>query len=327
MTKINKPEYYLGNYVDFRFEKIIERHSARGEWKYIPYIKDSKNLFVKMPNGDIFDVQSKEKIEFISFDDLSNQEEKTKQKVVTNLVPLHKNYLDEKSFLKNVNLSLELLNFHLEQSGEWIIKDNITIDKNGLFNYSGLLNDKQKAIITSYDNIMLALSNNNIQTVDNSYTIEDDIYIGFEVYEEIICYNDPDVWAMGNEGCVRTLNFKIKPNVIILIKDNDNYRNYYSDEIVNIIDKEKLNIIKEHNASYIANITETIHFESMIGVSGIMPLSSFLNQTGIIINSLDDMEKEINEYYDMVTPYYINDEIPDCLLPKNNVVLTRNLTK
>ena len=41
MTKINKPEYYLGNYVDFRFEKIIERHSARGEWKYIPYIKDS----------------------------------------------------------------------------------------------------------------------------------------------------------------------------------------------------------------------------------------------------------------------------------------------
>ena len=327
MTKINKPEYYLGNYVDFRFEKIIERHSARGEWKYIPYIKDSKNLFVKMPNGDIFDVQSKEKIEFISFDDLSNQEEKTKQKVVTNLVPLHKNYLDEKSFLKNVNLSLELLNFHLEQSGEWIIKDNVTIDKNGLFNYSGLLNDKQKAIMTSYDNIMLALSNNGNQLVNNTYTIEDDVYVGFELSEEIILYNDLDEWEIGNVDFVRTLNFKVNPRVRLLRKEGNKFRDYYSNELVYIIDEEKLKKFREEELINVLSMTDIIHSEHVIGVTSVLPLSDFLNQTGIIINSEETMDKEINEYYDMVTPYYINDEIPDCLLPKNNVVLTKNLTK
>lgn len=327
MTKINKPEYYLGNYVDFRFEKIIERHSARGEWKYIPYIKDSKNLFVKMPNGDIFDVQSKEKIEFISFDDLSNQEEKTKQKVVTNLVPLHKNYLDEKSFLKNVNLSLELLNFHLEQSGEWIIKDNVTIDKNGLFNYSGLLNDKQKAIMTSYDNIMLALSNNGNQLVNNTYTIEDDVYVGFELSEEIILYNDLDEWEMGNVDFVRTLNFKVNPRVRLLRKEGNKFRDYYSNELVNIIDEEKLKKIREEELINVLSMTDIIHSEHVIGVTSVLPLSDFLNQTGIIINYEETMDKEINEYYATMMPYYINVEIPRCILPKNSVVLTRNLTK
>lgn len=327
MTKINKPEYFVASYVKFEFEKIIEHHSARGEWKYIPYIKEYKNLFVKMPNGDIFDVQSMNKVNYIDFDDLNNYTNNIKNTIITNLMPLSKYYLDEKSFLQNMDLALELLNLYLEQSGSWINKNELILNESGNLVYTGKINEKQRFIMTFMDKINLAMTNNSEITDNNSYEIEDNLYIGYIISEEKIAYESPEDLTMEYKEFIRNLNFKLNPRVKILKKIMGEYIDVYTGEVVNVIDDTQLSQLKESEKQKLSFVIHYLHKEKDIGVASIIPLSKFLNESGIIIDNSKNIEEQINDYYEKVVPFHITDNIPTSILPRRDVILTRNLTK
>lgn len=327
MTKINKPEYFIGSYVKLNFEKIIERHSARGEWKYIPYIKECKNLFVKMPNGDIYDVQSMDKVNYIKFDDLNNCNQNTKNTTITNLMPLSKYYPEERIFLQNIDLALKLLNLYLEQSGSWINKNSLILNESGNLVYLGKINEKQRFIMTFTDKINLAMANDSEITDNNSYEIEDNLYIGYIISEEKIAYESPEDLTMEYPEFIRNLNFKLNPRVKVLKKITGKYIDVYTGEFVNVIDDTQLTQLKESETKKLSFVIHYLHKEADIGVASITPLSNFLNESGIIIDISKNIEEQINDYYEKVVPFYLKDNIPNTILPRKDVVLTRNLTK
>ena len=326
MTKIEAPKLLLGNYIKSRLEKIIERHSARGEWKHIPYINDYKCLFVQLPNGDIIDYETNKKIDFYEFEELDNLQITKELFGVTNLMPLTKYYSDVKVFLNNIELVLSLLNQRLEQSNGWIKKENLMLQSNGLFTYSGELTEEQKIIMTMDDNMSFAFNGNEISSTPESIEIDDNLYIGFVVEREMDVYFTDDTEFIDDSFLAKNVFCNMLPEVKILRKTERGFIDVKNNVPVKEINVGEVKFYKENGYNYLKDISSQFYIHEQIGVCNIVKLSEFLTNLGGIINPEKDIEAQINEYYSGVEKYYIYDQMPSIKYPNMKSILKRSLS-
>lgn len=324
MATIKTPRLFLGNYINFKFEKIIERHSARGEWKHIPYINDYKNIFVQMPNGDIIDFATNKKMDVYSFDEIDSLNISKEVEGVTNLISLSKYYADIATFLKNVDLILNLINVELEQSNSWLPKENLTLQPNGAFSYSGELTEAQKIIMTMNDNMDFAA--NEVQEDAENIEVDDDLYIGFLVEREMDAYYSDDLQLTDSTYLAKDVLINMLPQVKLLKKTERGYIDVKLNIPVKVITAADLILLKEAGYQYLNGSDTQFHIAETIGICNVIKLSDFLNNLGGIINPNENIENQINNYYEGLKKLYMYDKVSDIKYPKIESVLKRSLT-
>lgn len=326
MAKVKAPKMFLGNYVKFSLEKIIERHSARGEWKYIPYINDYKRLFVELPNGDIIDYETNKKIDVFKFEELENLEITSEVRGATNLVPLTKYYSDVNAFLNNIEFVLSLLNQRLDQSNGWIKKENLTLQANGLFTYSGELTEEQKIIMTMDDNINFAFNGNEISPTSESIDVDDNLYIGFLVEREMSAYYVDDFEIIGDPYLDKNIHCYMLPKVRLFNKTEKGYVDVKNNAFAREINISELKMLIDNGLKYLEVVPNYFYIKETVGVCNIIKLSDFLNNLGAFINPNEDIEVQINACYSDVEKFYMYDKVSPIKYPEIKSILKRSLT-
>lgn len=314
MAKLEKPELFFGNYVEFEKSRHRKENSNRANCFinfYETKIHDYRTLFLKLANGNIIDFLTKEKVIAIDFGDLKTNFLATNQKCITNLIPATTYYNDLFKLHSNPVLITQLINNFFGHSGAWINISNILIDDIGLFNYIGPVTEEQLITMTAEDVIKASMDT---ETENNTpiYEIDEDLYIAFAVKKINLPYQ---------EG-ILTNNYKMFPEVRLFKKTPEGYVDFYTNEFAN-----EFNLSSMENQEYKPWITEILFDQTCVGYCNFINLENFLIASSIAINPEENIADQINKHYVGLDPILIYYKIPEVIYPSLESVLKRNLTK